>query len=172
MYGIEINQNTILLVVVVFAVIVAIYANSRRKIGRVDKSAVEYHYTRKQFIMTKTENEFYHALQQAIGTSYMIYPQAHLDTFLDHKVKGQDWRAALSKIQRKSVDFLICNREYYNPLVAIELDDASHENEDRRARDEKVEAICREAEMPLVRLRWQHEYNTDELLRLVAPYLK
>lgn len=137
-----------------------------------DAPAPKYAYTRKQFIMTKAENDFYQTLQQAIGSSYMIYPQAHLDLFLDHKVTGQKWGAALSGIQRKSVDFLICNRMYYNPLVAIELDDASHSRPDRVERDGKVEAICKAAGMPLVRMPWRQSYDANQVLEKIAPYLK
>ena len=52
------------------------------------RQASTYMYTKKQFIMTKAENEFYQVLQDALGSAYMVYPQAHVDLFLDHKVKG------------------------------------------------------------------------------------
>lgn len=131
----------------------------------------KYVYTKRQFIMTKAEREFYLTLQQAIGGAYMIYPQAHLDLFLDYMVKGQNWQAALSTIQRKSVDFLICSREYYNPLAAIELDDSSHTRQDRIERDRKLEEICTAAGMPLVRINVSSAYNSDDLLRQIAPHL-
>lgn len=132
----------------------------------------QYKYFRKQFIMTKAENDFYQTLQQAIGSAYIIVPQAHLTLFLDHKVTGQNWKAARSVINRKSVDFLICNRSYYNPLVAIELDDASHNKGDRIQRDELVDAICRDANMPLVRFKWSYQYDSNSILSQLAPYLK
>lgn len=138
-----------------------------------DTTVSKYEFSRKQFVMTRAENEFYQALQQALGTSYMIYPQAHLDMFLDHKIKGQSWAAALSVIQRKSVDFLICNRTYYNPLIAVELDDTSHNRPDRQARDAKIDAICKAADMPLVHIKQSNNgYNPNQLLQLLAPYLK
>lgn len=137
-----------------------------------DEQKPAYIYAKKQFIMTKAENEFYHALQSVFGTQYEIYPQAHLDLFLDHKTKGQNWKAALSSIQRKSVDFLICSRDFYNPLVAIELDDASHQHPDRIERDAKIDAICRAAGMPLERFKWQSNYDLEEIRSRLAPYLR
>lgn len=77
----------------------------------------------------------------------------------------------MSSIQRKSVDFLICNRDYYSPLVAIELDDASHNTPERMERDAKVDAICQTASMPLVRVKWQSKYDSNELLAKLSPYL-
>ena len=158
--------------VIAFTVVVLRIRQQAKKIHSASAPLVKYRYSRKQFIMTKAENDFYQALQHAIGTSYMIYPQAHLDVFLDHKTKGQNWSAALSGIQRKSVDFLICNHIYYNPLVAIELDDASHDRPDRKERDEKVSAICEAADMPLVRIEWRPSYEPNEVLRAIAPYLR
>ncbi len=130
-----------------------------------------YAYRKKQYIMTKSEHNLLRVLEQIFDHRYAIYPQAHLDTFLDHQIAGQDWRAALSTIQRKSVDFLVCDATYGTPVVAIELDDASHNQPSRMERDEKVEAICRQARMPLVRIRWRSAYNVDEIRHNIEQYL-
>ena len=131
----------------------------------------KYTYKRRQYIMSKAENDFYKVLQDSLGSGYMIYPQAHLDLFLDHRTKGQSWTGALSTIQRKSVDFLICSREYYSPLVAIELDDASHQRPERVDRDAKLEEIFNQANMPLVRITWQYKYDANDILHRLSPYL-
>ena len=166
---------TLTIVVLVFVTITALlptlYKTKKSELESIEYIP-KYSYARKQFIMTKAESDLYKVLQQAIGSSYMIYPQAHLSLFLSHKPVKQDYRAALSVIQRKSVDFLICNKEYYEPMVAIELDDSSHNTPSRRRRDEVVDGICKSAGMPLVRVRWQPSYSANELLETIAPYLK
>jgi len=43
-------------------------------------------------------------------------------TVLEHRIKGQDWKAAFRRINGKSVDFVICDKAYIKPLLAIELD--------------------------------------------------
>ena len=163
----------LLAVIVAIVVVAAIVLPSRKDAGKSSgKADVEYAYTRKQFIMTRAENEFYSVLQQAVGTNYLIFPQAHLDLFLDHHVKGQSWKGALSKIQRCSVDFLICSREYYGPLVAIELDGVSHTEDERMARDDFVDSICKNAGMPIVHILSNGNYDANELVQKLAPYLK
>ncbi len=159
----------IVLVVVMAAILLPLRKKADKSGG---KAEFEYAYTRKQFIMTKAENEFYGVLQQAVGTNYLIIPQAHLDLFLDHHVKGQSWKGALSKIQRKSVDFLICSRGYYSPLVAIELDGTSHTEDERMARDDFVDGICKNAGMPIVHILSNGRYESNELVQKLAPYLK
>ena len=58
------------------------------------------------------------------------------------------------------------------PLCGIELDDSSHENDDRQERDQFVDTLFREAGLPLLRVPVRREYNTSEIAALVAPYLK
>lgn len=67
-------------------------------------------------------------------------------------MRGQNWRAALAHINRKSVDFVLCDKAYLSPKLAIELDDKSHGVLDRQDRDREVERILREAHVPLLRL--------------------
>jgi|JI10StandDraft_1071094.scaffolds.fasta_scaffold72318_6 hypothetical protein len=124
----------------------------------------KYAYMKKKFLVTKNENDFYHILIRLIGDEYLVFPQVHLASLLDHEIKGQNWKAALSHIQRKSVDFVLCDKVYLNPLLAIELDDSSHERADRMLRDEEVNAIFKEAGMPLLRVPLL-EHQTDESLK-------
>ena len=78
-------------------------------------------------------------------------PQAHLSSFIDHRIKGQNWDAAFSTINGKSVDFLLIEKNTLKPILAIELDDWSHKREDRIARDEKVKNILQQADIRLAR---------------------
>ncbi len=113
-----------------------------------------YKYERKNFIMTKAEAALFRRLERVVGSKYYIFPQIHLSSLLSHEVKnGQDWRAALSKIQRKSVDFVLVNKESLITSFAIELDDRTHDISTRVNRDDFVNEIFRSARIPLVRLR-------------------
>lgn len=111
-----------------------------------------YSYRRKEYFMTRAENECYKALVQAVGNDYFVFAQVHLPTIIDEKLPGQDWRAARAHINRKSVDFVLCDREYISPKLAIELDDWSHAREDRKARDAEVERLLGQAGVPLLRI--------------------
>ncbi len=111
----------------------------------------QYAYKRKDFLMTPAEHTFFNKLQSAVGETYYIFPQVHLSSIVDQKVVGQNWKAALSHIDRKSVDFVLCDKEFCKPLLAIELDDYSHNREDRKIRDIEVERILQQASMPLLR---------------------
>lgn len=111
-----------------------------------------YSYLRKKYFISRAEHEFYNALVSAVGNDYYVFAQVHLPTLVDHKIKGQNWQGAFSHINRKSVDFVLCDKAYISPILAIELDDKSHLSVDRRERDSEVERILSEAGLPLLRI--------------------
>lgn len=135
--------------------------NYTDKSGEIAKSL--YSYETKQFIMTKVEHYAFMLLNQAVGDNYYIFPQVHISTFIDWKVKGQNWSAAMRHINQKSVDFLLCDKVWVNPKLAIELDDTTHEREDRIERDTEVERILASAHFPLLRIT--HSDLTIESLK-------
>ena len=91
-----------------------------------------------------------------------IFPQIHLDALLRPTLTGRDGLYAWRHINQKSVDFVLCDHELH-PLVAIELDDWSHERPDRVERDRKVEALFRESSLPLERLTRRDLQDTSRL---------
>lgn len=116
-----------------------------------EKESPQYQYQKKEAVMTNAEARFFEKLTEVIGKRFIVIPQAHLSTFINHKVKGQNWKGAFSVINGKSVDFLLVEKNTLKPVVAIELDDWSHKKEDRILRDEKVKKILDESGVLLIR---------------------
>lgn len=160
-------MNLYILAGIVIALVIALAALKAAVEGRDEKEKPKYRYTRKQFFLTRAEHECYDALVAAVGDKYHVFAQVHLPTILDNKVKGQDWRAALAHINRKSVDFVLCDKAYISPKLAIELDDKSHERPDRQERDREVERILADAGVPLLRLENKGRFDSSELVRRV-----
>ena len=130
-----------------------------------------FKYQKKEFFMTRAEHEFYNILINIVGHEYYIFPQAHLSTIVDNKIVGQNWKAAFSHINGKSVDFVLCDKAYIAPRLAIELDDRSHEKEDRKERDTEVERILEEAGLPLLRFENHGLFNEIEIKEKILKSL-
>lgn len=77
-----------------------------------------------------------------------------------------------NRIASKHVDYLLCEPDTMKPLFAVELDDASHNRADRKARDEFVDKVFQAAGLPLIHVTAQREYNVREISTQVAPFLK
>ena len=155
-------------VIVIAVAVAAVFGNGVT--GDSEKTA--YRYTRRNFFLTRAEHECYDALGEAVGQEYRIFAQVHLPTLVDNKVKGQNWRGAFRHINGKSVDFVLCDKAYISPKLAIELDDKTHERPERQERDREVERILQEAGVPLLRLENHGRINPVELAQKIKDTLK
>ncbi len=141
-------------VIVLALIILGIYGAVTALNGtqEAEKSKTIYQYSSKKYFLTRAEHEFYNVLGQAVGNDFRIFAQVHLSSILDERIKGQSWTAARAHINRKSVDYLLCDKENISPKLAIELDDKTHERPDRIDRDTEVERILNQAGLPLLRI--------------------
>jgi hypothetical protein len=164
-------EKLILVLAVGFVIVLALkYLTSKKSKEDDSKGQIVYSYYRKDYFMSRAEHDFFNILIEVVGSNY-IFPQVHLSAILNHKVKGQNWKAAFKHINGKSVDFVICDKANLKPLVAIELDDSSHNAEDRRVRDIEVERIFKDAALPLVRVANQESLNKETIKRRIAEAL-
>jgi very-short-patch-repair endonuclease len=83
----------------------------------------------------------------------------------------QQFRAYQNKIDRKHVDFVLCTSDDLAPVLAVELDDGSHERRDRRARDAFVDRALDIAGLPILRVPAQRGYAPGELRGLIEAKL-
>jgi len=122
-----------------------------------------YIYQTKSAIMTDAEANFFSILTEVVENKYYIFPQIHLPSILNHKIVRQNWYGAYRHIDEKSVDFVLCNRNNLEPVLAIELDDNSHLRDDRIQRDIEVDRVLSHAKLPLIRFSNHGKFNVDEI---------
>ena len=139
--------------------------------GKDSPTSKKYKYEQRNFIMTRAEHECFDALIKAVGETYHVFPQVHLPSIVNNKVVGQNWKAAFRHISQKSVDFVLCDKAYLAPKLAIELDDKSHERADRIDRDGEVERILADAGLPLLRLENHGSFDSADLKRRIDESL-
>lgn len=149
------------IVAVFFVILLRFRENKPRK----------YHYKQKNFFMSRAEHGCYDALVAAVGEKYHIFPQVHLPSIIDNKVIGQNWKGAFWHISQKSVDFVLCDKAYISPKLAIELDDQTHERQGRMERDGEVERVLKDAGLPLLRLGNHGQFNPSELSEKINAVL-
>lgn len=112
----------------------------------------KYRYNRKYTIMTEREVEFYKKLKFVCGENILIFPQIHLSNLFFHNIKGQNFKSAFKFINKLSVDFVLVDSRNFKTLMAIELDDSTHNEYDRIRRDLIVDDIFKKADFPLLRV--------------------
>lgn len=92
-------------------------------------------YSKRACILTHTEQTFFRKLQAVYGDYYYIFPQINLDKLVNINSWKHGYR---NSIDRKSVDFVIVNKETLETVMVLELDDPTHLRPDRMQRDEFV----------------------------------
>jgi very-short-patch-repair endonuclease len=128
-----------------------------------DRPAVaELPYRLRDDFLSPAELSFYHVLLAAAGQTLTVCPKVNLSDVL-FVSRPDQYQAARNRIDRKHVDFLLCDRRTMRPLAGIELDDASHAREDRQARDAFVQEVFAAANLPLLRFPVQRTYDPNEV---------
>lgn len=125
-----------------------------------------YPYYSKDTLMSATELAFFHALSKAITAQQLIAPKVRLGDVIGCSEK--DWaRRHGPRISAKHLDFVLIDRQSSRILLAIELDDKSHERADRKARDIFLNRALDAAGVPLLRIPASRSYNPDEIRKAI-----
>jgi predicted RNA-binding Zn-ribbon protein involved in translation (DUF1610 family) len=135
-------------------------------------TASVYPYHLRDDFLTKAEHNFYMVVRSIVPDSAVILAKVSLgDLFYVRSGDASEFRTYTNKIDRKHVDFLLCDAKTMRPMVGIELDDKSHQRNDRQARDEFVEGVFRAADLPLIRFPVKYSYSTAEISAALKPFL-
>ena len=96
---------------------------------------------RARYLLTKNELYNYKLLKPiANAKGYVICPKVRLLDIIE-PIRGQKkYKTLFYKIQAKHVDFVICDQGMHIKAI-IELDDSSHDRQDRQERDRFVNLI-------------------------------
>jgi Protein of unknown function (DUF2726) len=126
-------------------------------------------YFRRRYLLTSAEQAFYKTLREIVG-DFLILPKVRLADLIDADDRHKYWQANFNRVKSKHIDFVLCDSKT-KPLIAIELDDPSHEREDRRNRDNDVDRLFAAVSFPLLRVRVQERYEPGELSRQLLTKL-
>ena len=124
-------------------------------------------YTLKQSLLTPTELRFYQVLReaaQAAGADLKIGLTITAKVRLADVLKcPPNDRASFQRISQKHLDFILCDATTLRPLVAVELDDRSHQRSDRQKRDQFVDRALAAARLPILHIPVESHYNVTAL---------
>ena len=127
-------------------------------------------YAKKQYFFSAAERSFYEVLKRLIAPDYTLFAKVRLADLVFVTKGASAWQSHFNRINGKHVDFVLCDRDLA-PVVAIELDDLSHDDEDRQERDKFVDLALAAAALPIVRIRAKRAYAPDRVRAALQPYL-
>lgn len=125
-------------------------------------------FRRKGPLLSPAERSFFRVLDAAVTGDYRVFAKVRVaDILAPAGVKGGKWRAAFNRIAMKHFDFVLCEPGTCSVVAVVELDDASHQSQKVRRRDQFLGDACRTAQLPIIRVRAQRAYNVDEIRGVV-----
>lgn len=162
---------TALIVLVVIALLgVAIVAILKAKLGALGNAPDEARlpYTRAA-LLTAAELSFFRVLETATDGRFHVSIKVRMGDVLttERGLSRSDRATAWNRIKAKHLDFVLCDPHTMDVVAAIELDDRSHEREDREDRDDFVDRACEAAGLRLIRVPARAGYSVNELRGLL-----
>lgn len=125
---------------------------------------VKYPYHVRDDFLSPAELNFYWVLNRAVSDWAIVFTKVSLgDLFFAQTGDRGENQAYRNKIDRKHVDFLLCDSQTVKPILGIELDDKSHQKPDRQVRDVFVNGVFAAANLPLVHVPVKPAYSTEKL---------
>lgn len=116
--------------------------------------------------LSAAELSFFRVLKSELPVEWHLVAKVRLADLFFVKQPHRN-QAARNRIDRKHVDFVICEALVMKPLLGIELDDSSHEAEDRVERDALVDQVFQAAGLPLLRVPAARGYQPALLMEAV-----
>lgn len=125
---------------------------------------------RQKYLLSKSERYFYKILRDIVTPNHVV-PKVRLADLVDADKRHHLWLQNFRRICSKQIDFVVCDAAL-SPLIAVELDDSSHQRPDRRARDRDVDRIFEIASLPILHVPVQKEYSAREIEQQLLAKLK
>ena len=100
-------------------------------------------------------------LVELFGDKYFIFTQVNYSHLIQpKKMSWKEERRYRSRIDRKSADFVLCDKEKVIPILIIELDGSVHNTRSKRSRDEFIDEITKIADLPILHIK-NSDLNKD-----------
>lgn len=165
-------MKSLLPICVVLIVLVGVLPLVLKQLVHGKTSSVQYFpYRKKDYLLTAAERSFYEVLRSIAGDDLEVFAKVRL-LDLVYLPKGTENRQShTNRVMSKHVDFLLCDRRNVSPLLAIELDDSSHERADRAERDTFVDEVFAAAGLPILHIATKRSYAPKELAELIQQKL-
>lgn len=141
----------IAVVMVGLYLLVVKFINKRKEPEEKDLSI----YERKPYLFdANSEFNLYKVLVELFGDKYYIFPQINYSHLIQpRKTTWEEERKYRSRIDRKSADFVLCDKERIVPKLIIELDGSAHNLKSKQARDEFIDELTKIVDLPILHLK-------------------
>lgn len=166
-------MTKILIIALIVIGLLGIIAAVASKLGSKAGTNTDVYYLRKA-LFTPAERSFLGVLEPNLPAGTRVFGKVRLEDIFGVKsgLDRSQRTAARNKVNRKHVDFLLVRSTDLTPIAGIELDDSSHEEDDRKDRDKFVDSVFSSAGIPLLHFPVSKAYNTNDVVAKISAALQ
>ena len=125
-------------------------------------------YVTRKSLLSKAEAAFHKVLLDAVPEA-PIFPKVRVADVMD---AAERYSGDFLRISQKHFDWVLCHPISFEPLIAIELDDSSHQwSHKQRKNDQVKDEVAQEAGIKLLRFPWQPHYDIAQIREKIATEL-
>ncbi len=178
-----------MLLIVVLLILILIYLikdyhncqkkdNEPHKINNKERKKKIYYksfYQPKKYILSLNELNFYTTLMEiAKELDLIVFSQVSLYNIVEvlPNLNYTDKTTYLNKITKKSIDFVMVEKNNCRIKLCIELDDSTHKQESRIKRDMFINELFKTLEINLLRYPTYKMYYKDTLKKRIQENMK
>lgn len=157
--------HSLLPLAVVIAILMIAAAVIKKVLAKKAGEPQSYPYEKEQALFSPAERSFLGVLEQAVNGRYRFMGKVRLADVV--KVKGSlnksSWQSAFNRIQSKHVDIVACDPATLGIRFVIELDDSTHSQSKRQARDQFVDNALQAAGITVVHVPAKRGYSVHDI---------
>jgi hypothetical protein len=128
-------------------------------------------YFSKNYLLSKGELAFYHALRAALPPGLVVAPKVRVSDVL--RCDAAAWKQGFGgRISQKHVDFVIVDERTTAFVLIVELDDRTHRQRDRAARDEFLDRAFAAAGLEVLHVPAAAHYDVPALRAVLAERIE
>lgn len=121
--------------------------------------------------LSPAERSFFGVLQVAVDGEFVIFAKVRMADLIKIRKGTEKRQSHFNRISAKHVDFVLCTTDTVEPVLVIELDDASHKKESAKAADDFKDKAFAAAGLPVLRIAAKRGYVVDDVVEQINAKL-
>ena len=160
-------MNTMLISLLLLAIILIVIAVLKTLFSAKRKQGIFSQYEKQSPFLSPAERSFLGVLEQAVQGQFRIFCKVRMADIIKSRsgMSGGEWQSAFNRIQSKHVDFVLCTNDTVEIEGVVELDDKTHQRDDRQERDEFADAAMKQAGIPIFHFSVKRAYTVADVRR-------
>ena len=129
-------------------------------------------YVRKDYLFSPGEKRFYEFITRLLGDEYLLLSKVRLtDLFVLPGMPTRRYNRSLRKVESGYIDFVVCDKRDFSPVLAIELEDVFRGEPEHIKRERFVDELFRHARLPIVHVDESASYDRADFLKRVQTVM-